>query len=243
MTRPVCFSAVYENIMCNLYSITTSQQAMRALFKVQPDRDRAGNLAAMTGVFADYRAPVIRKDGDGERAIEMMRWGIPGPTQFGGKPVTNVRNASSSHWHPWLKPEYRCLVLASAFSEYTDSLPKVCHWFARDEARTPFAFAGIWRPWTGVRGTKANPMTGEHMLFSFLTTEPNDIVGPIHAKAMPVILTEADWDIWMDGDIEPALALQRPALNDLMRIVSIGPRQDPPTPAAETPKLHEGLLL
>jgi putative SOS response-associated peptidase YedK len=79
----------------------------------------------------------------------MMRWGIPGPIQFGGGPVTNVRNLDSLHWRPWL--DNRCLVPATAFSEYTDSLPKVCHWFARDEARAPFAFAGIWRP--GPAGT------------------------------------------------------------------------------------------
>ncbi len=32
-------------------------------------------------------------------------------------------------------------------------------------------------------------MDGEHLLYSFLTSEPNGIVGPIHPKAMPVILT------------------------------------------------------
>jgi putative SOS response-associated peptidase YedK len=119
-------------------------------------------------------------------------------------------------------------VPATAFSEYTDSTPKICHWFARDEARTPFAFAGIWRPWTGTRGTKANPATGEHMLFSFLTTEPNEVVRPIHAKAMPVILTEDNWDLWLEGEALDALALQRPAPLELLRVVSIGPRQDPP---------------
>ena len=32
-------------------------------------------------------------------------------------------------------------------------------------------------------------MDGEHRLFSFLTCEANDVVRPIHSKAMPVILT------------------------------------------------------
>ena len=31
--------------------------------------------------------------------------------------------------------------------------------------------------------------TGDHRLFAFLTTESNDVVRPIHAKAMPVLLT------------------------------------------------------
>ena len=213
--------------MCNLYSITTTQQAMRQLFKVLPTWDRTGNLPPLTGVFPDYPAPVVRNGPGGEREMLMMRWGIPGPIQYGAKPVTNVRNVSSAHWRPWL--DHRCLIPATAFSEYTDSLPKVCHWFARDEARTPFAFAGIWRPWSGVRGTKANPVEGEHLLFSFLTTDPNDVVRPIHAKAMPVILTETQWDVWLGSDRAAALALQRPAANDLMRIVAKGERRDPPS--------------
>jgi putative SOS response-associated peptidase YedK len=71
-------------------------------------------------------------------------------------------------------------------------------WFALDETRPLLAFAGIWTPWTGTRGTKAEPLTGEHLLFGFLTTEPNAEVRPIHPKAMPVILTAAaEMDVWM----------------------------------------------
>ena len=61
--------------------------------------------------------------------------------------------------------------------------------FALDESRPLLAFAGIWTEWIGVRGTKANPIEGRHLLYGFLTTEPNDVVAPIHPKAMPVILT------------------------------------------------------
>jgi hypothetical protein len=43
-----------------------------------------------------------------------------------------------------------------------------------------------------VRGTKAEPAEGEHLLYPFLTSEPNGIVGPIHPKVMPVILTTAE---------------------------------------------------
>ena len=44
--------------MCNLYSITTNQEAIRALFRVV--NRYVGNLAPMPGVFPDYPAPVIR---------------------------------------------------------------------------------------------------------------------------------------------------------------------------------------
>lgn len=44
--------------MCNLYSITTNQAAITALFRVV--NRYVGNLAPMPGVFPDYPAPVIR---------------------------------------------------------------------------------------------------------------------------------------------------------------------------------------
>ena len=39
--------------MCNLYSITTNQAAIIALFRVVNRHE--GNLAPMPGVFPDYR--------------------------------------------------------------------------------------------------------------------------------------------------------------------------------------------
>jgi len=216
--------------MCNLYSLVTPQAEIRASFGVSTDR--TGNLPAMPGIFPDQRAPIVRVGEDGARVMEMFRWGIPGPKQFGEHPVTNVRNVKSPHWRPWLKPEFRCLVPVSSFSEYADTKPKKTPtWFALDEDRPLFAFAGIWRPWTGVRGTKAeNPdrVEAEHHLFSFLTCEPNGVVGPIHPKAMPVLLTTPeDWSTWLAAPTEIALALQRPLPDARMRIVAQGARQDP----------------
>ena len=52
--------------MCNLYSITTNQAAIIALFRVI--NRYVGNLPPMPGVFPDYPAPVIRNTDDGTRA-------------------------------------------------------------------------------------------------------------------------------------------------------------------------------
>jgi putative SOS response-associated peptidase YedK len=56
--------------MCNLYSITTNQAAIIALFRVV--NRYVGNLPPMPGVFPDYPAPVVRNDG-GESEMVMMR--------------------------------------------------------------------------------------------------------------------------------------------------------------------------
>jgi hypothetical protein len=80
--------------VCNLYSITTNQAAIAALFRVV--NRYVGNLAPMPGVFPDYPAPVVRNTETG-RELSMMRWGMPPPPRTGGPPVTNIRNTSSPH--------------------------------------------------------------------------------------------------------------------------------------------------
>lgn len=214
--------------MCNLYSLRAGPDALRRAFGVE--HDETGNLPPLPGIFPDQMAPVVVA-GDSKRTLTMMRWGIPGPKAFGEHPVTNVRNVASPHWRPWLKPEFRCLVPVTSFSEYADTKPrKTPVWFALNDERPVFAFAGIWRPWTGVRGTKAeNPdrMEADHRLFSFLTCPPNGVVGPVHPKAMPVLLTKPEeWVTWLEAPTVEALKLQRPLPDEEMREVARGERKD-----------------
>jgi putative SOS response-associated peptidase YedK len=152
--------------------------------------------------------PQRRNGANGERELVMARWGMPGPPQYGGAPVTNIRNLISPHWQGWLGRRNRCIVPATSFCEYADTKPrKTPMWFALSEDRPLFAFAGLWTRWRGVRGPKSGPVEGLHELFGFLTTEANAIVAPIHPKAMPVILTKPEEaDQWLEADTMDALA-------------------------------------
>jgi putative SOS response-associated peptidase YedK len=221
--------------MCNLYSVNKGQDHIRREFRT--NWDDTGNLPPLPGIFPDMMAPVVRNDAGGRR-LQMMRWGMPTPPQF-LKPgaidrgVTNIRNVDSAYWRAWLKPEHRCLVPVTSFSEPTDAPnpatdKKDWIWFAISEERPLFAFAGIWCSWTGTRGTKKNPVEGKHLLYGFLTTEPNAVVKPIHSKAMPVILTGEACDAWLLAPIEQALTLQKPAADDLLRIVTGGDKTGDP---------------
>ncbi len=219
--------------MCNLYSVTKGQQAIREAFRVMADR--TGNLPALPGIFPDQMAPIVRTGPDG-RELAMARWGFPAPPGVAGnRPVTNVRNTGSSYWRAWMAPAYRCLVPVTAFCEYAAGKPAVPTWFALGQDRPLFAFAGLWRPWTGTRGTKTDPVDGEHQLFAFLTCAPNAVVGAVHPKAMPVVLTTPGaYDAWLTAPIADALALQCPAPNDTLAIVARGEKQDPPVPFSLT---------
>jgi putative SOS response-associated peptidase YedK len=56
-------------------------------------------------------------------------------------------------------------------------------------------------------GTNANPVESERQLLGFLTTEGNDVIGAIHPKAMPAILTTpAEIETWMTAPAEEALS-------------------------------------
>jgi putative SOS response-associated peptidase YedK len=55
-----------------------------------------------------------------------------------------------------------------------------------------------------------------------------DVVHPIHAKAMPVLLTtEQEFATWLEAPVNEAIALHRPLPNELLRIVATGEKSDP----------------
>jgi len=109
-----------SSAMCNLYSMTTTHQAMRQLFRLES----GWNQLRLPGIFPDYQAPIVRRGAAGEREIVAARWGMPTPPAHRKGPidrgVTNIRNVSSPHWRRWLRPEFRCLVPATSFCEPTD---------------------------------------------------------------------------------------------------------------------------
>jgi DNA polymerase-4 len=190
--------------MCTLYSITTNQAAIIALFRVV--NRYVGNLAPMPGVFPDYKAPIVRNGAEG-RELATARWGMPSSQhalmeatkkraaklEAKGNPVdfkellrmepdggtTNIRNVKSKHWTRWLGAENRCVVPFNSFSEFNKAEGGDI-WFALEETRPLACFAGIWTNWTSVRKVKEGETTND--LYAFLTTEPNAEVGAIHPR-------------------------------------------------------------
>lgn len=214
--------------MCNLYSMTKSQEAVRRLFKVEHQHDHLGNLPAMASIFPAFEAPVVRIGAHGSRSLEMLSWGFVLPQKGKvAKRITNARDdkvQESRFWRSSFETR-RCLVPVTSFSEPKGRKPAIWHWFALSPERPLFAFAGLWRSFRGRLKPDAEPV--EIDTYAFLTTRPNDVVKPIHPNRMPVMLVGEDaQDTWLHGPVEEAFGLAQPYPADSMTIVHKGETKD-----------------
>jgi putative SOS response-associated peptidase YedK len=196
--------------MCTLYRLKSAAGEIARLFEAEARTDWAPPIA----FHPDRPAPVVGH-GRGGRVLAEARWGVPPPPSArGGRPVVNIRNLASPFWRSALaRPALRCLVPADDFCEWTDTPDPLTGrkqkvFFALADGHS-FAFAGLIRP--------APDGSDELPRFAFLTTQPNAVVAPVHAKAMPVLLTPEAWAPWLDG--APAEAFQHPLPDERLTIL------------------------
>lgn len=158
------------------------------------------------------RAYVIREDERG-RGLDVMSWDVLG----GGAawPMTNVRNLGLPQWRRLAeKREKRCLVPLTEFCEWTPQAHDLGDgkkpvkgemWFQVTE-QALFAVAGFWQ------------QTAKGAGFTMVTCDPNELVAPIHPKAMITILHVDDHERWLRGSYDDVVALQRPYPADRMTV-------------------------
>lgn len=88
----------------------------------------------------------------------------------------------------------RCLIIADGFYEW-DKLEKgkkPFHFSLR--SGEPFGFAGLYETWMSPENKPVNTCT-------IITTEPNDLIKPIHDR-MPVILVKDNEATWIDPSVK-----------------------------------------
>jgi putative SOS response-associated peptidase YedK len=64
-----------------------------------------------------------------------------------------------------------------------------------------FALAGLWEKWRSLDGSESIES------FAIITTEASPLIGPIHPR-MPVLITPADYTLWLDPSTPPEQALK-----------------------------------
>ncbi|MCG3148123.1 MAG: putative SOS response-associated peptidase YedK [Verrucomicrobiae bacterium] len=144
---------------------------------------------------------------DGQLAITKLKWGlIPAWAKDPaiGNKLANARSETLAEKPSFRTPlkRKRCLVLADGFYEWSQTKPKVPHYF-RLKSKTVFAFAGLWDVWRDPTGAPVATCC-------LITTTPNALLARIHHR-MPVILQPRYYDLWLaeaeqsPADLLPAL--------------------------------------
>ena len=150
-------------------------------------------------------APVIALNGQGDRSIVPMRWGLHPHWKKAlpeGRPLFNARVETaaekSSFRTPWRKR--RALIPMSGWYE----------WEGVEQPKTPYyihpkddklsAFAGLWDKWHVDEGITL-------LSFTILTTGAMGELKQLHHR-MPVRLPQAQWQNWLDPNIKAERLLQ-----------------------------------
>src|SRR4030095_518229 len=112
----------------------------------------------------------------------------------------------------------RCIIPADGFYEWRKEGKRKVPMWAYLKTKEPFAIAGLWDVWRKPDGKKVES-------FTIITTEPNELIEPIHNR-MPVILRPEDEEQWLDASRTPfakARLLLKPLPADLMDAHDISP--------------------
>jgi putative SOS response-associated peptidase YedK len=85
----------------------------------------------------------------------------------------------------------RCIIPADGFYEWRKEGKRKVPMWVHHKTKEPLALAGLWDVWRKPDGKRVES-------FTIITTEPNELVRPIHNR-MPVILRPEDEDQWLDA--------------------------------------------
>lgn len=185
--------------MCGRFTLTADLNAIQQAFDLDP----------ITGAFYPRyniapSQPVAIITNHEPKQLTYVQWGlIPSwakDPKIGNK-LINARSETAAE-----KPSFRsafkrrrCLIPADGFFEWSKQGKKKVPMYIHLDGNSVFAFAGLWETWH-------SPDGGELQTCTILTTEPNELIKPLHHR-MAVILEPDTYDTWLSPDELPADAL------------------------------------
>jgi putative SOS response-associated peptidase YedK len=203
--------------VCGRYTITPSRQELEAGFAELKDLPQDRIFAERFNVAPTQEVVALtRPDPEGPRVAELLRWGLVpkwATAPDDGVKMINARSETIAE-----KPSYkglvakskgRCLILADGFYEWevVASGPKQPWRFSLAGGEV-FALAGLCTTWTPEEGQPLRSCT-------VITTEPNELVAPVHDRMPAIITDEESMAAWLapevDSDAARALLAPLPA--------------------------------
>lgn len=188
--------------MCGRFTQTQSAEAIAAAFQLT----EVSLLEPRYNIAPSQSIPTILLTAEQpDRQLKLLRWGlIPSwskDPQIGARMI-NAR-AETLTEKPAFRSAFkkrRCLVVADGFYEWKRQGKNKQPFYFQLQDQQPFGFAGLWEHWQAPTGEAIASCT-------ILTTEPNELLGSIHNR-MPVILHPADYDLWLDPEVQQTELLQ-----------------------------------
>jgi putative SOS response-associated peptidase YedK len=178
--------------MCGRYTLTIDIKTVAEQFGVPATLDTPPryNIAPTQEVVSIMR--------NGSSHLTWLRWGlIPSwsKDESIGSRMINARAETLAE-----KPSFkgllrskRCLIVADGFYEWKQENGFKTPMYITLKSGKPFAFAGLWDLWKSPDGEHVRSCT-------IITTQPNELVVPIHNR-MPAILLPGTYEDWLDPDI------------------------------------------
>lgn len=195
--------------MCGRYRRKSDKQRIADAFDATEGLEDL-DLALEEDIAPGSMQPVVSINADGERQIELMRWGFKLPDRL----LFNARSEgidTSKFWKDaFLKG--RVIVPADAIFEWKEmpkGQKKPKYEFTL-RGREPFGMAGLWKLWK-------NPQTEQwERTFAIITGEPNELMQPIHDR-MTTFLDPHDYAEYLTPAERPPLHLLRIIPSDALR--------------------------
>ena len=199
--------------MCGRYRRKSDKQRIAEAFAASVGLEEL-YLGAEDDIAPGSLQPVVAINDDGDRQIELMRWGFKLPDRL----LFNARSEGiqqSKFWQDSFK-QRRCIVPADAIFEWqkVDKGKKPKYEFVVP-GQEPFGMAAVWSFWK-------NPKTDRlERTFAVLTGEPNELTAPIHDR-MTTFVEPRDYDEYLVPTERPPVHLLRILPADKMKARLVG---------------------
>lgn len=230
--------------MCGRYTLFTSPEAIESHFEVAvPD-----SFAPRYNCAPGQELPVVRPE---RGTLDFLEWGlIPEWSDDDSGGLINAR-AETVREKPSFREAYsarRCLVPANGFYEWVDDGSGKRPYRVAFEDDRLFAMAGLWERWqpdttqTGLGDFGASGVgdaaSEAFESFTVVTTEPNEVVSPLHHR-MAVVLDPDEYETWLGGSDDEAASVLDPYPPGEMHAYPVSKRVN--SPANDGPDLIEAV--
>lgn len=187
--------------MCGQFKRKSDKKKVVKAFEVAAGIEEA-DFAPGDDLRPQSLQPVIYLDVDGERRIEMMRWGFALPDRL----LFNARSEGIAQANFWKDAFLTGRAIAPGDSIFEwQQMPKgqkKPKYEITILGQEPFGMAAVWKLWKNLKTDKWEPT------FAILTGEPNELIATIHDR-MTTFVEPHDYDEYLAPAERPPVHLLR----------------------------------